>query len=122
MKKPCPPFFNCNYCNCNQQPVFNYQFSILNLPSSPRSLAVSSQYSRKSDCHKTEIAQRILRKYLVISIIIRTFVTVPESTINPIHSPSKTHSIMNKTWKTVLQVVSYVITLLLGGAAGNVMM
>ena len=32
MKKPCPPFFNCNYCNCNQQPVFNYQFSILNLP------------------------------------------------------------------------------------------
>jgi hypothetical protein len=60
--------------------------------------------------------------YLEISIIFRTFVTVPESTINPIYSPSKTHSIMNKTWKTILQVVSYVITLLLGGAAGNVMM
>ena len=27
---------------------------------------------------------------------------------------------MNKKWKTILQVISYVITLLLGGAAGNV--
>ena len=66
--------------------------------------------------------QRIVRKYLVISIIFRTFVPVPESTINPIYSPFKTHSIMNKTWKTILQVISYVITLLLGGAAGNVVM
>ena len=66
--------------------------------------------------------QRIVGKYFVISIIFRTFVLVPESTINPIYSPFKTHSIMNKTWKTILQVISYVITLLLGGAAGNVVM
>ena len=66
--------------------------------------------------------QRIVRKYLVVSDIFCTFVPVPESTINPIYSPYKTHSIMNKTWKTILQVISYIITLLLGGAAGNVMM
>jgi cytochrome bd-type quinol oxidase subunit 2 len=47
---------------------------------------------------------------------------VQERTINPIYSPFKTHNAMNKTWKTILQVISYVITLLLGGAAGNVMM
>ena len=35
--------------------------------------------------------QRIVRKYLVISIIFRNFVPVPESTINTIYSPSKTH-------------------------------
>ena len=29
---------------------------------------------------------------------------------------------MNKTWKTILQVISYIITLLLGDAAGNVVM
>jgi ABC-type nitrate/sulfonate/bicarbonate transport system permease component len=63
-----------------------------------------------------------LPKHLHISIILRTFVPVPERTIEPIYSPFKTHSIMNKTWKTILQVISYVITLLLGGAAGNVMM
>ena len=52
MKKPCPPFFNCNYCNCNQQPVFNYQFSILNLPgpTAPRARqrTISSDYIRLS--------------------------------------------------------------------------
>ena len=66
--------------------------------------------------------QRKVQEYLVVSIIFCTFVPVLESTINTIYSPSKTHSIMNKTWKTILQVISYVITLLLGGAAGNVMM
>ena len=66
--------------------------------------------------------QRIVHKYLVISIIFCTFVPVPESTVNPIYSPFKTHSIMNKTWKTILQVISYIITLLLGGAAGNAVM
>ena len=35
--------------------------------------------------------QRIVPKYLVMSRIFRTFVSVPESTINPIYSPSKTH-------------------------------
>ena len=30
--------------------------------------------------------------------------------------------VMNKKWKTILQVISYIITLLLGGAAGNVVM
>ena len=29
---------------------------------------------------------------------------------------------MNKTVRTILQVISYIITLLLGGAAGNVIM
>ena len=29
---------------------------------------------------------------------------------------------MNKKWKTLLKVISYIITLLLGGAAGNVVM
>lgn len=29
---------------------------------------------------------------------------------------------MNKTVKTILQVISYIITLLLGGAAGGAMM
>ena len=57
-----------------------------------------------------------------MSIIFRNFVPVLEGTINPIYSPFKTHSIMNKTWKTILQVISYIITLLLGGAVGNVMM
>ena len=57
-----------------------------------------------------------------MSIIFRNFVPVPESTVNLIYSPFKTHSIMNKTWKTILQVISYIITLLLGGAAGNVVM
>ena len=31
-------------------------------------------------------------------------------------------TIMNKTVKTILQAISYIITLLLGGAAGNAMM
>ena len=35
--------------------------------------------------------QRKVKEYLVVSIIFRTFVSVPESTINPIYSPSKTH-------------------------------
>jgi hypothetical protein len=55
-------------------------------------------------------------------LIFCTFVPVQERTINPIYSPFKTHSIMNKTWKTILQVISYVITLLLGGAAGGAVM
>jgi hypothetical protein len=29
---------------------------------------------------------------------------------------------MNKTFKTILQVISYIITLLLGGAAGGAVM
>ena len=29
---------------------------------------------------------------------------------------------MNKTWKTILQVISYIIPLLLGGAAGGAVM
>ena len=37
--------------------------------------------------------QRIVRKYLVVSIIFRTFVPVPESTINPIYSPFKTQAL-----------------------------
>ena len=67
-------------------------------------------------------SQRKAEEYLAVPIIFRTFVPVPESTISPIYSPSKTHSIMNKTWKTILQVISYIITLLLGGAAGNAVM
>ena len=82
---------------------------------------ITSQWGLSTLCHKTEIAQRILRKYLVISIIFRTFVTVPESTINPIYSPSKTHKIMNKKVKTILQIVSYIIAAILG-AAGEVTM
>ena len=35
--------------------------------------------------------QRIVPKYLVVSDIFCTFVPVPESTINTIYSPSKTH-------------------------------
>ncbi len=57
-----------------------------------------------------------------MSIIFCTFVPVQESAFNPIYSPFKTHSIMNKTWKTILQVISYIITLLLGGAAGGAVM
>ena len=34
----------------------------------------------------------------------------------------KHKKVMNKKWKTILQVISYIITLLLGGAAGNVVM
>lgn len=53
---------------------------------------ITSQWGLSTLCHKTEIAQRIPLKYLVFSIIFRTFVTVQESTINPIYSPSKTHN------------------------------
>ena len=35
--------------------------------------------------------QRKVKEYLVVSRIFRTFVPVPESTINTIYSPSKTH-------------------------------
>ena len=35
--------------------------------------------------------QRKVQEYLVMSIFFRTFVPVPESTINTIYSPSKTH-------------------------------
>ena len=41
--------------------------------------------------------------------------------INPIYSPLK-HNIMNKTWKTILQVISYIIAAILGAAGEAVMM
>jgi len=64
-----------------------------------------------------------LPKHLHISIIFCTFVPVPESTQLTLFIHHLKHTeVMNKTWKTILQVISYVITLLLGGAAGNVMM
>ena len=58
-----------------------------------------------------------------MSIIFCTFVPVQESIqlTRFIHHLKHT-KVMNKKWKTILQVISYVITLLLGGAAGNVMM
>ncbi|WP_028903711.1 MULTISPECIES: hypothetical protein [unclassified Prevotella] len=42
----------------------------------------------------------------------------PNHLINPIYSLFKHIKIMNKTTKTILQILSYVITLLLGGAGG----
>ena len=41
--------------------------------------------------------------------------------INPIYSPLK-HNIMNKTWKTILQVIGYIIAAILGAAGEAVMM
>jgi hypothetical protein len=32
---------------------------------------------------------------------------------------SKTHKIMNKTWKTILQVIGYVVAAILGAAGGT---
>ena len=43
--------------------------------------------------------QRIVRKYLVMSIIICTFVPVLESTVNPIYSPFKTQALWTKHGK-----------------------
>ena len=98
-------------------------------------LAIESRDSSYCCCHNLDPIQillqsyklflnnqRIVRKYLVMSIIFCTFVPVPESTrlTRFIHHLKHTE-VMNKTWKTILQVISYVITLLLGGAAGNVM-
>ena len=40
---------------------------------------------------------------------------------NPSNSPFKTCKIMNKTVKTILQVISYIITLLLGGAGATML-
>jgi hypothetical protein len=45
-----------------------------------------------------------------------------DHTINSIYSPFKTHNAMNKTWKTILQVLSYIVTLLLGGAGAQTLM
>ena len=41
--------------------------------------------------------------------------------INPIYSHKK-HTIMNKTWKTILKVISYVIAAILGAAGEATMM
>ena len=38
---------------------------------------------------------------------------------NPSNSPFKTCKVMSKTVRKILQVISYIITLLLGGAAGG---
>ena len=40
---------------------------------------------------------------------------------NPNYSPFKTFKIMNKTVKTILQAISYIITLILGAAGGAAM-
>jgi len=41
---------------------------------------------------------------------------------NPSNSPFKTCKIMNKTVRTILQAISYLITLILGAAGGSALM
>ena len=40
---------------------------------------------------------------------------------NPNYSPFKTSKVMNKTVKTILQAISYIITLILGAVGGAAM-
>ena len=42
--------------------------------------------------------------------------------LTPNYSPFKTHSIMNKTVKTVLQILSYIIAAILGAAGEATLM
>jgi len=62
---------------------------------------------------------------LLVSIIFRNFVAYKrggfDHTNNPNYSPFKTLRIMNKTVKTILQAISYIITLILGAAGGAAM-
>ena len=41
---------------------------------------------------------------------------------NPYYSPFKTSKVMNKTVKTILQVISYIIALILGAAGEATLM
>ncbi len=63
---------------------------------------------------------------MVFSIFFCTFAMYKrgglDHKINPIYSPFKTHNIMNKTWKTILQVIGYIIAAILGAAGEAVMM
>ncbi len=52
----------------------------------------------------------------------RYFFVTSQCEINPIYSPLKAHRIMNKTVKTVLKVLGYIIAALLGAAGEAVMM
>ena len=56
---------------------------------------------------------------MAVSGFFCTFVEYLRYINNPNYSPFKTSKVMNKTVKKVLQVISYIISLLLGAGKGE---
>ena len=79
----------------------------------------------KSFCNR-QIEREKTTKHLHTSFLFRTFVGKKRRssgyTINPIINPEKHTRIMNKTVKTILQVISYIIAAILGAAGEATLM
>ena len=60
--------------------------------------------------------------YLYISDFFRNFVLVMKIAINPIYSHLKTHKIMNKTVRIIVQIIAAICAGLLGGAGAQTLM
>ena len=67
------------------------------------------------------LVRKLSVKGLRISLFFRIFAVATEMLIT-LFIYLKKHTIMNKTWKTILKVISYVIAAILGAAGEATMM